>query len=384
MASHSAFSDPWGAAEEAQEFGEQASWFSSQRSWRPVLGRSTKENAYGSLAQMEQEPKLDSATRLHRKASEAYTAWQKLLASILGIIVLASLFRHLGHMDTSAAPSPSPAPLSSNARPQCSAYTYPQCEAAIMSYITRGAPNRCAAYEQVQAEGEIMKYPYLANNTEVCTKEGCCGCPGQCTKCPPLLSGCVSWQLDGRWKVDYDDATHSTYKFDAHGHCEIRIPLLSIPRTWKSYSDAYIEDGYDVEGTPRLISISEAEADCKLLKTCKGITYNLDSKKIVGGAELYTVYFKEIFFVTPAPGSGWQSLVQETHDAMKRGAAVAGPLVQAKNSTGAFTLDLHRATPRLFAPGTKEVMKIQDGALFVERFVNGRSVLNGTGMPKKS
>jgi len=383
MASRSTFSDPWDVAEEAQECGEQASWFSSRRSWRPVLSRSTEGNAYGSLAQMEHGRKLDSTARLQQRASETYATCQKMLAYILCIIVLASLIRNLGNVDSSSAPSPSPGPLPPNARPQCTAYTYPQCEAAINSYITRGAANRCDAYEKVQAEGELVKYPYLADNTELCSEQGCCGCPGQCTKCPPMLAGCVSWQLDGVWRVDYGDASHAIYRFDAHGHCEIRIPHGSIPRTWKSYSDAYIEEGHDLDGTPRLLSISEAEEDCKRLEKCKGITWNLDSKEIVGGAELYLVYFKKIFFITHAPGSGWQSLIEETRDELKKGAAVAGPMVQVKNSTDVFTFDLHRASPRLYAPGTMEVMRIQDGGLFVERFVNGTSKLNGTGVVHK-
>ena len=40
----------------------------------------------------------------------------------------------------------------------CDAYTYPQCESAIIHYLEHGAEHRCEAFERVKAEGD---YPPL-------------------------------------------------------------------------------------------------------------------------------------------------------------------------------------------------------------------------------
>jgi len=232
----------------------------------------------------------------------------------------------------------------------------------------------------VHSEGDVFQFPYSPSSTEVCLEEGCCGCPGQCSKCPPLLSGCTSWELDGLWEVAYDDGYRARYTFDAHGHVEILMPKTSIPRTWKSYPDTYIENGHDVKGTPQWFNVSAAKEYCTMLKTCKGITYNVDSKKTLAGVEVFLVFFKEIIFITHAPGTGWQSFLEDPLPELGRLAVIAGPLVQNKTSRDTFTFDFHRAAPKLFPPGTHEVITFKDSGLLIERFVNEVSVLNATGL----
>lgn len=111
---------------------------------------------------------------------------------------------------------------------RCSAYSYPQCEAALQRLLhTSGANRRCQAFEQLKSEGDYFQFPYSATRQERCMHEGCCGCSGQCSKCPPLLPECSSWRLDGAWKVSFRDGSMDLYRFDASGHVEVEALALA-------------------------------------------------------------------------------------------------------------------------------------------------------------
>jgi len=155
-----------------------------------------------------------------RWADRATSFWQKCAVFLCVAFLISNSIRRMsapseGHADVQIA---------------CDAYTYPQCENAIIHYLEHGAQHRCEAFERVKAEGDYFKFPNSAHKKAHCIKAGCCSCPGQCSQCPPVLPECISWRLDGEWKVAFNDGSLAKYTFDAKGHVEEELPPKLIPR----------------------------------------------------------------------------------------------------------------------------------------------------------
>lgn len=260
---------------------------------------------------------------------------------------------------------PSPAPAVADSRPQCTAYRYPQCESALHFYLSAGATSRCTAFERVKAEGDLVQAPFLAASA-ACSEPGCCGCPGQCSKCPPILPECVTWRLDGSWRVALQDGTEVQYTVDAHGHCEIRQPAASLPKMWKRYTGAYVGNGNDVlvfDGT-----LQDAQARCKQYAACRSLVYDASKFSPQGVGQIFLKSATDLVIV---PGTGWVSWVADQHPNLVGEAAVAGPLVPVPGDAlgkDSFRIDLHRAAPHLFPEGSQDVLTVgADGGLLVQR-----------------
>lgn len=112
----------------------------------------------------------------------------------------------------------------------CGEYFYPQCERAIIHYLEHGASHRCEAFERVKAEGDFLRFPNLPHREDLCNKAGCCPCPGQCSKCPPVMPECMTWKLDGVWKVAFTNGALATYRFDGNGSVEEEMPEILVPK----------------------------------------------------------------------------------------------------------------------------------------------------------
>lgn len=337
--------------------------------------------SYGSIGE---KPR---AIGLAERTVKAHTGMQQVLAGVALFWILCMAGQRLytatlgGGVPTDLpiAGAPSPAPGASLPPPTCAAYTYPQCEVALHGYLSQSARTRCEAFERVKAEGDLVKFPYSPSLQEMCTDAGCCGCAGQCSKCPPLLPECSSWRLDGTWKVAFGDGSNAKYTFDANGHCEVEFPVNVLPVKWKEYNQAYIQQGGDAEEA-QWRTVSDAKKECELKTGCKGITYDASTRK----GETYYVYLKSTASLTPGPGTSWTTMVEEHRPELHGSAAVAGPLTQvSSDAAGTFRFDLHRASPQLFPVGSMEHFSVADGALEVERRVAGTKLLTGTGVQSK-
>lgn len=334
-------------------------------------------SSYGSVMQ-----KKHRAADLAERSTKIHAGVQQGLVLIVGIWILVMVGQRLctataGSLPVASAVAPSPAPGGSfsSFAPTCAAYTYPQCEAAIRSYLLHGAKSRCEAFERVKAEGDFVKFPYSASQQDSCPAAGCCGCSGQCSKCPPLLSECSSWRLDGSWKVAFGDGSEATYTFDAHGHCEVELSSSVLPVTWKEYDQAYIPAGKDAADA-LWSTISDAKKQCGAMPACKAITYDSSTRK----GETFYVYLKAASAIAPAPGTAWKTMVEEQRPELHGTAALAGPLTQHHSR---FRLDLHKVAPQLFPDGSSEQFSIVNEELQVERRFAGMKKLDGVGVRVK-
>jgi hypothetical protein len=337
--------------------------------------------SYGTIAGQKSNISSDAFAdifgKFYRNSLQAFAA-----LAVIWVLFL-FLHHHLRFLSTpsSASSMKSPSPSMSSA-PTCSDYKYPQCEAAMEWYLSRNAANRCEAFEHVKAEGDLFKFPYSTSQQDMCDlgRSGCCGCPGQCSKCPPLLAECVSWRLDGSWQIAFTEGSDSRYTFDAHGHYQLDLPSSSLPVSWKSWDQAFIPNGSDL-GPPQLISVSDAKNRCRQDPRCKGITYD-EASNI--GNNVYEVFFKLVSTVVAAPGTGWKTFVEEERPELHERVAVAGPLQQTGlNASGAFRLDLHSAAPQLFPHGCFEQLTVKDDELHVERQCPGTAMQIGQGLRTK-
>lgn len=315
------------------------------------------------------------------KLLKAFGIAQQVLAFVLGVFVLtmigARFFAVAPHpaLHSATVPKASTVPA-----PKCTHFQYPHCEKAINFYIAQGSRSRCEAFERVKAEGDVFRYPYDPNSHDFCnntTGRACCGCAAQCSRCPPMLPGCSSWALDGRWVVAFDDGNEAKFTFDAHGHFEAHYPVAFLPKTWKDHMGAYIKEGYDLLAPARL-NVSLAKTTCAATPGCLGITF--DGVSYDAQSLTYLVYFKSVNAITPAASTKW-----ETHilDQAPTGpfVAVSGGLHPEKNHTNKYTIDLNDAAPHLFPFGAFESITLTDDEIKVIHLGGMDGVhLSGTGI----
>lgn len=355
----------------------------------PVRKSQDEEGSYGSL----QKPVGYSFESAGIKVGQAYGYVQQLVMIVAALWLLWAAGHRIGGLlsGTSKSPlssgSPSPSPgLFGQSLPTCSAYKYPQCEAAMRWYLSQNARNRCEAFERVKAEGDFFKNPYSETSQELCTTAGCCNCPGQCSKCPPVLPECSTWQVDGTWKVAFADGTDAKYAFDAHGHVEMELSPRALPMTWKSYQQSYIPRGSDLDSYPKWLSIQDAERLCNDVDQCHGITYDESTRT---GSEqsqpIYFIYLKTTSAFAPGPGTGWITLIEEQRPELHGTVAIAGPVTKRpEDDAGTMRFDLHQAAPQLFPELSTETYKVVDDELKVERRVRGQVAQTGTGVLTRS
>jgi len=172
---------------------------------------------------------------------------------------------------------------SAGAGSQCMGLKYPQCESAIKWYLAHGASSRCQAFERVKAEGDFFQFPESPDKNDYCTSEGCCDCPGQCSKCPPILSECLSWRLDGQWKVAFTDGAEAVYNFDAMGHLEMKLPPSELPRMFHDVPEARASAGNDLLNSGQLLTAAEAKELCMKTAGCRAATWDSSIVKTSGG-----------------------------------------------------------------------------------------------------
>jgi len=318
--------------------------------------------------------------------SSAYTSLQKAAALLAALWLLYNLGHRLrygasGTSGTAGAAAPAPAP---GGGPTCKEYKYPGCEAAINRYLQSGARSRCDAFERVKAEGDQLQFPSDPTRQDVCGSEGCCGCPGQCSRCPPLLKGCSSWRLDGAWKVAYEDGSEARYTFDPHGHVEVELPSTAVPPVWKPYDGAYVPAGNDLSGAgaPQWLTIPAAQELCGRLPNCRALTFDAMTKT---PEDRYFIFPKSVNNFASAPGTTWRTLVNDRRPELAGGAAVAGALVEVTGGQGqsqgdSFRWDLHAAAPALFPEGCEEFMTVVDSEIKVQRTVKGAPLISGVGV----
>lgn len=253
-------------------------------------------------------------------------------------------------------------------------------------HLSQMARTRCEAFERVKAEGDFFKFPYSETSQETCTAAGCCNCPGQCSKCPPILPECSTWQLDGTWKVAFADGTETKYVFDAHGHVEMELPSHALPMTWKSYRQAYIPEGSDAKNYPKWLSIQDAERLCNDLDECRGITYDENTRTGSDKSKpIYFVYLKTSSGFEQGPGTGWITLLEDRKPDLHGTAALAGPVAKhPPYDAGTVQFDLHKAAPQLFPEDSLEIFKIVSDELKVQRRVRGQVTQTGVGVLTRS
>lgn len=334
--------------------------------------------SYGSVSQK----RLPAVSCITERATEMHVFLRQIVMLVAGAwIIYIAVHRMMGDfahhgLDHAFAPAPAPGVA---AAPRCQDYTYPQCEATIHSYLSQNARSRCEAFEQVKAEGDFLKYPFSATKRDVCTEAGCCGCAGQCSKCPPILLECSSWQLDGTWKVAFTGGSEAMYTFDANGHVEARLDESAVPTVWKDYDQFYLAAGADA-APPQLLTPEAARQTCVALPDCKGITYDFSTQK----GDKVAVYFKTMAAITPGAGTQWHSSVRDQLSHLQGGVAVAGVLTQISSDPGGtLTFDLHQAAPQLFPAGSIERLSVTKGSLFVTRRIPGQKVVGGMGIRSK-
>jgi len=334
------------------------------------------DGSYGSV-----QSKLDLGDPRATKVLRAYALLQQGLPYLLGCWFLWSVghrvFTMLHGQSASQLLAPSPAPGGSAfSRPSCAAYTYPQCEQAMLRYLLVGVKDRCEAFERVKAEGDVFQYPYQTDSQVTCAQPGCCGCPGQCSKCPPMLPGCSSWHLDGAWGVAFSDGTEANYRFDAHGHCEMTQPASSLPLVWKSYDGAYVPQGSDL--VAKWATVQEALALCQQTTGCRSIVFDANTQTPEGK---YYVFLKTIVEIVFLPGATWRSYINEERPKFIKKVAVAGPLTEVGTGGQTFRLDLHLASPHLFPEGSADLISVRNGELYVQRLMQmAYERVNGTGL----
>lgn len=268
--------------------------------------------------------------------------------------------------------------LTVSAPPKCSEFQYPQCEKAIEHYLDRGAGGRCRAFSLVKAEGDYFRYPYSSTDQATCPEQGCCGCPGQCSKCPPLLPECMTSQMVGTWRVVFDDASETEYTFDAHGHVEAKLPASSVPARWKIGPGLAI--GKDLPGSPKWATIEEAMAECSRhgKSSCEAFSYNDNEMQMMHGR--YYMFFRQHVKRVTAwhRGSLWKTYQLEQNDEQATHMRLAGALNEthdgAQYTSRVFRLDLHRAAPAHFADGSVDIMRVSANSdLSVARTVKANS-----------
>lgn len=267
-------------------------------------------------------------------------------------------------------------PVSSSS--SCKDYTYPQCEDALHWYLSQGAKTRCEAFERVKAEGDVFRYPSDKGSMDYCEEsEGvaCCGCEGQCSKCPPVLHGCSTWPLDGSWVVAFGDGSQARYNFDAYGHVEVILPQSIVPKPWKRFTEVYIKQGDDLM-PPSWMNLSTAMLTCAHAKACRGITFDANVRDPQNEGK-HLIYIKTIAAMTQAPGTGWETHLQEQKTS-RQSVAVSGAVVQ--QSPGQFKLHLHKSAPLLFPQGSHQIISIQENQLHVEHHVRKHRLLIGNGL----
>lgn len=345
---------------------------------------------YGSATAREKFAVLELHSVTVRSVLHALRAWRPILAICALLLAAGLLISRLSSLGSAAvcaltggSASPAPAPSApAMAGPRCADYQYPQCERAMSVHLDGAVRSRCAAFEAVKAEGDNFRFPWSDANEERCGAAGCCGCPGQCSRCPPILPECASWRFDGTWSVAFDDGTSSRYIFDALGHCEAEFPVSVLPVNFKYYNHAFIPSGSDLPGAavPSVLTLDAAKTACANDTRCSGLTYN-EAESANGALK---VFFKTTAALSLAPGTGWQAFVREGHPTLQHdNVAVAGPLVAESNVTahhGHFIFDLHRASPQFFPSGSKEHIAVDDGELRVARFIPGNAAVSGTGV----
>jgi len=193
-----------------------------------------------------------------RWGKEALQWWQRVTIVLLLCFIGVSLWSKVG----------------AGSGPQCMSLKYPQCESAIKWYLANGASSRCQAFERVKAEGDFFQFPNSPDKNDYCTNEGCCDCPGQCSKCPPILSECLSWRLDGQWKVAFTDGAEATYNFDAMGHLEMKLPPSELPRMFHDVPEARAPAGNDLLNPAQWLTAAEAKELCVKTAGCQAATWD--------------------------------------------------------------------------------------------------------------
>jgi len=278
-----------------------------------------------------------------------------------------------------AAAAPSPSPGTGVGR-QCNTYTYPQCEDAIKWYLHQGAKDRCQAFERVKAEGDMVRFPYTTSQ-DVCPAEGCCGCPGQCSRCPPLLPECSFWRFDGEWRVAFEDGSEGVYEFDPQGHCQVVLPNSLLPPMFKAYDNFFIPQDAAQGGDllSRWATEAEGEKLCVETKGCQAVTFDLTKRTDQGH---YYAHLKSNKGMVTMPGYHWRTLVRQESPPTPGGITAAGPLkAQVGGTEVAYVFDLHLAAPKFFAEGAVDVLTVAGSDLQIERRLHGgQTILKGVGV----
>lgn len=337
----------------------------------------------------------------------AYGFLQRLAACVVCVWVLWTFGNRIAaSLSASSAvfsatvPSPSPPGSVSASKRLCKTYTYPGCEAALAQKLASGARNRCEAAQRVRAEGDFVEFPYLDQAEQPrCAKSGCCGCPGQCSRCPPVLAECTPAIFAGSWRVAFSDGSSAQYNFDAHGHVEVELPSYSLPLIWKKYEMAYVPRGNDLLDSPRLMSIEAGKELCAQTPACLSITVDTSQQAKRSQGNLYDIWFKSVSTVVLASGTSWRTFLPDRHNLHEDRVAIAGALQLMTNNTvvgpfaapfgeggspgqaAIFNLNLHQVAPQFFpAPGSVEEVVLQDSELRVLRLVPGQPALSGEGI----
>lgn len=337
----------------------------------------------------------------------AYGFLQRIAAGVACIWVLWTIgSRIAASMSASSVvfsatvPSPSPPGMVSASKPLCKTYKYPGCEASLAQKLASGARTRCEAAQRIHAEGDFVQFPYLDQAEQPrCMESGCCGCPGQCSRCPPVLAECTPAIFAGSWRVAFLDGSSAQYNFDAHGHVEVELPSYSLPLVWKKYEQAYVPRGNDILDSPRLMSLEAGKELCAQTPTCLSITVDTaeHAKKTQGN--LYDIWFKSVSTVVLASGTSWKTFLPDRHNLHEDRVAIAGALQLMSNTTvlgpfaapfgeggspgeaATFNFNLHRVAPQFFPdPGSVEELVLRDSELRVLRLLPGRPALSGEGI----
>jgi len=337
----------------------------------------------------------------------AYGFLQRLVACVACIWVLWTLGSRIAASKPASSmpfsttvPSPSPPGMASASKPLCKTYKYPGCEAALAQKLTSGAHTRCEAAQRIRAEGDFVQFPYL-NQAEQqrCTTSGCCGCPGQCSRCPPVLAECSPAIFAGSWRVAFSDGSSAQYNFDTHGHVEVELPSYSLPLMWKKYEQAYVPRGHDLLDSPRLMSIQAGKELCAQSPNCLSITVDTSIHTNKTQGNLYDLWFNSVSTIVLASGTAWKTFLPDRHNLHEDRVAIAGALKLMTNTTvlGPFAapfgeggspgeavtvnFNLHQVAPQFFPdPGSVEELMLRDGELRVLRLVPGRAALSGEGI----
>jgi len=301
---------------------------------------------------------------------------------------------------STTVPSPSPPGMVSAGKPLCKTYKYPGCEAALAQMLASGARTRCEAARRIRAEGDFVQLPYLDQAEQPrCKNSGCCGCPGQCSRCPPVLAECTPAIFAGSWRVAFSDGSSAQYNFDAHGHVEVEMPSYSLPLMWKTYEQAYVPRGNDLLDSPRLMSIQAGKELCAQTPNCLSVTVDTSVHTSKTEGDAYDLWFKSVSSVVLASGTSWKTFLPDRHNLHEGRVAVAGALQLMTNTTvlglvaapfgevgspeegATFNFNLHQVAPQFFPdPGSVEELVLRDSELRVRRLVPGRPALSGEGI----